>query len=119
MLDLIWDVWQQHRIGELEHKAQASGLQVADAQERARAAEQNVDRLMLTSAAMWSLVKQRTGLTDQDLILRVRQMEGDQAEGRGPAVKCAKCGRTVPARKAKCMYCGAERSGGAGAFPGR
>ena len=54
MLDLIWDVWQQQRIGELEQKVQASGVQVADAQERVRTAEQNVDRLMLTSAAMWA-----------------------------------------------------------------
>lgn len=111
MLDLIWDVWQQQRIGELEQKAQASGAQVADVQERVRAVEQNVERLMTTTAAMWSLVKQRTGLTDQDLIVRVRKMEGEQAEGRGQAVKCAKCGRTVPARKMMCLYCGAERQG--------
>src|SRR5690349_15881729 len=75
MLDLIWDVWQQHRIGELEQKSQASGAQVADVQERVRGTGQNLERLMLTSAAMWSLIKERTGLTDQDLVARVRKME--------------------------------------------
>ena len=55
MLDLIWDVWQQHRIGELEQKSQASGQQVADVQERVRGDGQNLERLMLTSAAMWGL----------------------------------------------------------------
>jgi hypothetical protein len=118
MLDLIWDVWQQHRIGELEQKAQASGAQVADVNERVRGTGQNLERLVLTSAAMWSLIKERTGLTDQDLVARVRKMEGEQEEGWGQAVKCAKCGRTVPARKARCMYCGEER-GEAGAFSGR
>ena len=64
------------------------------------------------------LVKQRTGLTDQDLIQRVRQMEGEQYEGRGQAVKCVKCGRTVPARKARCMYCGGRAVGRGRVCPG-
>jgi hypothetical protein len=109
MLDLIWDLWQQGKIRDLERQQGDAAGRVTDAQERVRAMDETVGRLMTTTAAMWSLVKERTGLTDQELLDRVKRME--EEEGKGQAVECAKCGRTISARQRRCMYCGAEREG--------
>lgn len=108
MLDLIWDVWQWQRIREVEEKQRDAGGRVTDVQERLRGLDETVGRLMTTTAAMWSLVKEKTGATDEELLARVKKLEAEQAEGR-VAVKCGKCGRTVPSGKKRCMYCGEER----------
>ena len=107
MVELVWDVWQWQRLSDIEQqdRLQSNG-QDADPEERLKALQQTVGRLSLASAAMWSLVKQRTELTDQDLVTRLRRMEGEQADGKSLAAKCTKCGRTVPPRKSRCIYCG-------------
>ena len=74
MINLKWDVWQWPRLRDVEQQAQReSAHQDADPHESIKALQQSVQRLSLASAAMWSLVKQRIELTDQDLIARVAQ----------------------------------------------
>src|SRR6476660_2719754 len=99
MLDLIWDLWQQQRIGELERQQQDAGGKVADAHERVRAVDDTVAKLMTTTAAMWSIVKEKTGATDEELLARVRKMEGEEGRAQaGQATACPQCGRMIPAR---------------------
>ena len=110
MVELVWDVWQWQRLSDIEQQDRLeTNSQDADPHQRVKALQQTVERLSLASAAMWSLVKQRTELTDQDLVTRLRRMEGEQAEGKSTAAKCTKCGRTIPPRKARCIYCGEKR----------
>jgi hypothetical protein len=91
--------------------ASQAGSTARDAQSRAQDAEKRVDQLTLICAAMWDLLREKTGLTEQDLIERVAILDAKDgtADGRmtrGP-MKCAKCNRTVLPKHQKCMYCGA------------
>ncbi|MEM6393047.1 MAG: hypothetical protein AAF797_09765 [Planctomycetota bacterium] len=79
--------------------------------------EQRLDRLLLVNVALWSLLQEKTGLTEADLMERVRML--DEMDGRadgkasGPKVSpCHACGRPVPARRDKCPYCGAVKRRG-------
>lgn len=80
----------------------------------ARSTQDRLERLLLVNMALWSLLQDKTGLTEQDLIERVKiidEMDG-QADGKASnaaPTKCHACGRTVAARQTKCMYCGAPR----------
>ncbi len=79
-------------------------------QARAVDAEKRVDQLVLICNAMWELLREKTGLTEQDLIERVAILDAKDgvADGkltRGPT-KCTKCNRTVLPKHQKCMYCG-------------
>ena len=83
----------------------------AEASNRAEAAERHfrdlqarVDRLMLITEAMWSLLKEKTSVTETDLLSRVCDLELKQSDE--AVVQCVACGRTIPARKNRCMYCG-------------
>lgn len=113
MFDILFDLYQQRRINEVEQTAQDSGRKATDFQERVRLLEESVARLALVNAAMWSLLKDRTGLTDAALTARIRDIDLRDGVEDGkitPVVQtCQKCGRTLAPRHARCIYCGGER----------
>lgn len=94
----------------------AAGLAEAEAQ-RARGTAEHVedrlDRLVLVNMALWSLLREKTGLTEQDLMDRVQQVDlsDGQLDGkaRKPLAKCPDCDRVMSPRHKRCLYCGAER----------
>jgi uncharacterized OB-fold protein len=69
---------------------------------------------------MWSLLRNQTGLTDQQLQEKIQQT--DAADGvAGHArnmLQCPGCGRQVSPRRGKCIYCGTA-CGEASAFEER
>lgn len=84
------------------------------ARQEARHLDDRLEKLLLVNVALWSLLQEKTGLTEADLMERVRlldEMDG-QADGKAERAKvtsCGACGRPVSARQAKCMYCGAQK----------
>jgi predicted Zn-ribbon and HTH transcriptional regulator len=73
---------------------------------------ENFDRLALICRAMWELMREQNNLTEEDLLIKVREI--DLLDGvsdmklRKPPKKCSKCGRTMSKRHVRCIYCGAE-----------
>ena len=113
MFDLFFDLYQQRRINEAQDAAHDAGRKATDFQERVRMLEESVARLALVNAAMWSLLKDRTGMTDAALTARVRDIDLRDGVEDGkitPVVQsCAKCGRVMATRHPRCIYCGGER----------
>ncbi|MEM7682959.1 MAG: hypothetical protein AAF288_13480 [Planctomycetota bacterium] len=76
--------------------------------------EKRLDRAVLVNLALWSLIQDKLGLTEEDLLSRVRvldEMDG-KADGKAAADRvapCHACKRPVSQRQDKCMYCGAEK----------
>ncbi|MBI1374451.1 MAG: hypothetical protein GC159_17175 [Phycisphaera sp.] len=73
--------------------------------------EHEVDRLSLISEALWTILKQRLDLTDEDLTKMITEidmadgkLDGKKAKG-GPRM-CSGCGRPNARRHVRCMYCG-------------
>ena len=92
----------------------------AAARSRAAAANQNaalledrIDRLSLVCMAMWSLLQDKTNLTEEDLMARVKALDLMDGVEDGKATrtvsKCTKCNRVMAARHQRCLYCGAEK----------
>ncbi len=73
--------------------------------------EGRVDRLTLVNAAMWSLMQDKLGVTEEDLINRMVEIDISDGTPDGKITagirKCTKCGRTLAAKHRKCLYCGA------------
>lgn len=75
--------------------------------------EERVSRLAMTCAAMWSLIQEKTSLTEQDLMQRAAELDAtdgklDGKNSQGVA-QCASCGRPMSPRHQTCMYCGKPR----------
>jgi len=73
----------------------------ADNRELARLREK-VDSLSLICRAMWSMLRDKYGLSEQELMERLRQIK----EADAPA--CPSCGRIMNRNYNRCLYCGHE-----------
>jgi hypothetical protein len=112
----MWDILQHYQISEARRMA-------IDAQRNSERAsgkiEDRLDTLVLANAAMWSILRDHLGITDEQLLTRMKELDaldgvfdGKLGSRRGT---CSGCGRTVTARKGQCMYCG-ETLGGEAPF---
>lgn len=72
--------------------------------------EDRVDRLSLICMAMWSLMQDKTQLTEEDLMERVKLLDLMDGKEDGKATKtvsrCGRCDRPMNVRHKKCIYCG-------------
>ena len=70
-----------------------------------------MDRLLLITEALWTLLKREHGYADEELANAVKAIDlrDGQLDGRPPqppAAPCPHCGRTNSARRVRCIYCG-------------
>ena len=74
--------------------------------------EDRLDRLLLVCSAMWELLREKTGLTEEDLMAKVQEMDlrdgSPDGKVRKQVLKCVQCGRTMSRRHHRCLYCGAQ-----------
>jgi len=102
---------QSLNIGQAKAAAGRAGSSALAARRDVRYLQDRVDRLTLVNIAMWSLLKEQMGVTEEDLINRMVEIDISDGKADGkvtPGVrKCGKCGRTLSPRHRKCLYCGA------------
>lgn len=82
-----------------------------EAQTRLDGMQRDIHRLLLVTEALWTLLKQRHGYSDEDLLqaLNYVDMQDGALDGRPAKLAprpCPQCGRNVAAHDAICMYCG-------------
>jgi len=75
-----------------------------------RGLQQKVDRLEMICEAMWDLLRDKVGESDESLMAKILELDlsDGSADGkvqRGPA-KCANCDRPNSRRHEFCIYCG-------------
>lgn len=75
-----------------------------------RRIDERVDQMLLVVQAMWTLLQEKTGLTDAELRARVTQLDAQDGTTDGrvtrPPVKCRKCGAAVSRKFNRCLFCG-------------
>lgn len=107
---MLWDLYQTYQIHDLQQRVgRQSGQPQASSNEyielRAR-----IDKLALINMAMWSLLKEHTPLTENDLLERVKEidLQDGQLDGkvRTTPQECPECGRKLSQKHQKCLYCG-------------
>jgi hypothetical protein len=74
--------------------------------------KRDVERLYMISEALWSILKDRYGLEEDDLVKLIGaiDMQDGRMDGRVAPSKpqrCPQCGRAMSRRHAHCIYCGA------------
>ncbi|MEM6756142.1 MAG: hypothetical protein AAF586_03175 [Planctomycetota bacterium] len=83
-------------------------------EQSSRHVEDRLERLTLVCMAMWSLLQDKTNLTEADLLERVKLIDNIDGTPDGKATRgvrsCPKCHRTMSPRHRKCLYCGTEET---------
>jgi ribosomal protein S27AE len=101
------------------HNAQAAShaqSSARSAHEAVRDTEQQLERLAFICQAMWSLLREQTNLSEQDLLTRMQELQeqdkatqSEQANSNQQRPRCPECGRTFNPRHDKCLYCGTAK----------
>ncbi|MEM1107206.1 MAG: hypothetical protein AAGH99_00770 [Planctomycetota bacterium] len=119
MLDSVMFGYNSSTSGQAEanarmHAAVAGGAASKRTQREVQYLEDRFERLSLVCMAMWSLLQDKTDLTESDLLERVQTIDlmDGRADGKAEktgVVKCHQCGRPMSERHMLCIYCGADK----------
>ncbi|MCA9282532.1 MAG: hypothetical protein H6812_02835 [Phycisphaeraceae bacterium] len=108
-MGLIWDLWQQKQIGDVEAAVDTAGMSASRAVREVGHMEQRLERLALACQAMWELLSEHTGITEEQLMARMEDidfrdgsLDGKMKSG---VMTCPTCKRRVNAKHSICMYC--------------
>ena len=109
---IFWSPSMAHPLAvEAKIEATRAGYAAARAEGEVTELRFRLDRLALTTEALWSLLRDRVGITEDQLLARVREV--DLSDGsldgsvRHPTQACPRCHRLVAIRNVACIYCGA------------
>jgi len=106
----LWDIVQHYQIKEAREEARSAADRASRQETKVATGNDQIQRLMLATQAMWELVRERTGLTDADLLSKMEEIDGRdgmQDEKIGvEIIGCPHCGRKTNTRSGTCIYCG-------------
>lgn len=111
-MNIFWGLAGSTTYGTMAARAEAASASGKAQRVRTdvQALEANLDRALLACEAMWTLLRDKLGVTDLELIERINEI--DLSDGkldgkvRKTPVSCPSCGHTISSRFPKCMYCG-------------
>jgi len=84
--------------------------QAQNTEHRVKLLEENLAKALMICEALWELLSERTGATQEELQAKLRDVDlrDGKLDGKNQraARDCPACGRTVGPRRTLCMYCG-------------
>ncbi len=111
-MDLI-DVYQQHQIRKTRSDQRALESQVGHQRRSDRDRDEDLrerlDRLVMLTEAMWELLRETAGMTEDHLLHKLAEIDGRDGAHDGlrrrPPVDCG-CGAKVAVSAKVCAFCG-------------
>ena len=73
----------------------------------------DVERILIICEALWTILKEQHGCTDEDLVNRMAEIDMkdgvlDGKVAKKPPAKCPHCQRTLHKQRPWCLYCGGQ-----------
>ena len=96
---------------EAQDVAQLADARAFEADRQADRNEQDIERLLMVTEALWRIVKQKHGMADRDLerLVEAIDLEDGVRDGkvrRVQADSCDNCQKTITRHRTSCLYCG-------------
>jgi hypothetical protein len=112
-MSFLWDAYQSSQISQLNSRIdrlQDSGAREQAAVRVATELEEKVNRLALICRAMFELLQQTSGLSEDQLKAKIQEIDlrDGQADGRmtPQGKRCPKCDAMMSPRFGRCLFCG-------------
>ena len=110
-MSFLWQAYQSGQIAEAKTDAAEAKMQTAQYSDRVHNLEASVGHLALACQAMWELLRERVGVTEEQLYAKMTEVDvrDGALDGRMRPVltKCPACGKPSNSKNSSCMYCGA------------
>jgi hypothetical protein len=106
-----WAAYQQARATEGQLAGQRAAAVAENARSQVEKMQADLDRLMLCTQALWEILKEEHGYSEEQLVRRITEidMQDGRLDGKvaaqGP-VSCPDCGRINKRNRSACLYCG-------------
>lgn len=114
---MFWEMYQpSQQDSYAAHAAERAGREAKRTADRTSRAqdelEERVESLALTCQALFEILAERTGVTQDQLAAKIEEI--DLRDGvkdgkfRPQPLVCSDCGRRTARKRDRCMYCGGE-----------
>lgn len=107
---MFWDLYQQAQINDVQDSARRARDDTLSLRGEIRDLRRSLDSLTLTCAALWELLSDKSGLTEDELLAKMQEIDLRDGKLDGkmtrPASECPRCQRANNATRRNCMYCG-------------
>jgi hypothetical protein len=111
---LIWDLYQQHQIHEVQEATDLVESDVDSLRRKLDGLQRRNDTLALACQAMWELLRSQANSSDELMVRKMEEIDlrDGQADGRisPPPLECPRCARKNNAVRFGCLYCGTKLS---------
>ena len=88
----------------------AAKSKASQAAERVRILEANLAKVLMINEALWEILREKLGLTDEDLNSKLYEIDMRDgvldSKNQRSVSKCPSCHRKVSPRHPACIYCG-------------
>ncbi|MGJ8655302.1 MAG: hypothetical protein ACSHX6_02540 [Akkermansiaceae bacterium] len=109
---IFWENYQQRRIRDAEKTADRAEAKVHGSDYVLAQIQRKIDRLALSSQAMWELLRDFSDLTEEDIIAKVLEIDNRDGNTDGKismqTIDCPTCHRPTNTKRTNCVICGAE-----------
>ncbi|MBL9156443.1 MAG: zinc ribbon domain-containing protein [Verrucomicrobiales bacterium] len=111
-MDVFFESSQNSRIDGASQTARDARSTARDAEREVAALQRRVDFLTIASQALWEIVRERMGLSDQQILERIKEIDLRDGKADGKISKsiqpCPQCHRNNQSGQSRCVYCGTE-----------
>jgi hypothetical protein len=99
-------IGDRSNIGDLKDQIEAVQQREDSVRTDVDALAKRLAKLSLICVALWPLLKEKSGLSDDDLVQRMRAMEQEIGAKAMATFRCPKCRAVISAKLNKCQFCG-------------
>lgn len=108
-MSYIWDLIQQRQIRDVDNTASGARSAATQNSAHARSLDEHLDRLTLLCRAMWEILRDREGISEDVLLSKVQEIDlrDGTLDGKfSNSKKCPSCNRPSSPKHVKRIYCG-------------
>ncbi len=109
-MNIGWDLIQQLQINKISRSAETTEHKVDSLSARKDNNKQEVEELTLACQAMWELLRDHLGFTDDHLKAKILEIDARDGvvDGKIGAeiISCPHCGQKASTMRPNCIYCG-------------
>lgn len=107
---MLWDLLQQSQIHDAQSSASNATHRADQARRDAERSQSQLEALALSCAAMWELLSEKLGVSEQDLLAKIEEIDlrDGKLDGKigGSTHNCPSCNKSNNLKRARCLYCG-------------